>query len=44
MAVISDVAAILDFSMVEIKRLPWSDLGVFLCVNYLDAYKQIKGE
>ena len=30
--------------MVEIKRLQWSHLGIFLCVNYLDAYKQIKGE
>ena len=44
MAAISDLAAILDFSMVEIKRLPWSDLGVFLRANYLDPYKQVNGE
>ena len=31
----------LGFSMVEIKRLPWSDSGGFLCVHYLDAYKPI---
>ena len=30
--------------MVEIKRLPWSDSGGLLCLHYLDAYKQIKGE
>ena len=42
MAAISDLAAILDFSLVEKKSLPWSDLHVFLSVNYLG--EQIKGE
>ena len=27
----------LGFAMVEIKRLPWSDSGGFLCLHYLDA-------